>query len=65
MTKTVNEIVEMHCHKRISPAKYFKALKEIVSRSGLYKSVKRFRETGSCLLNARLPQKGLKEPKKF
>ena len=48
MAKTVNDIVEGYCKKGLSPAKIFRLMKRFVSRGGVYKAVKRFRETGSC-----------------
>ena len=53
MAKTLNEVIETHCYKGLSAAKIFKALKETVSHSDVYKAVKRFRETGSCLPKVR------------
>ena len=47
MVKTLNDLIEMHCHKGLPAAKIFKMLKGSVSRSGVCKAVKRFRETGS------------------
>ena len=64
MGKTLNEIIETHCHKRLSAAKIFKVLKGTVSCSGLYKAVKRFRETGSCLPKVRsTPKRPIKTKK--
>ena len=48
MVKTVNDIVEGYCKKGLPPAKIFRFMKRFVSRGGVYKPVKRFRETGSC-----------------
>ena len=48
MAKTVNDIVEGYCKKGLPPAKIFRLMKRFVSRGGVYKAVKRFRETGSC-----------------
>ena len=48
MAKTVNDIVEGYCKKGLPPAKIFWLMKQFVSRGGVYKAVKRFRETGSC-----------------
>ena len=48
MAKTVNDIVEGYCKKGLPPAKIFRLMKQFVSRGGVYKAVKRFRETGSC-----------------
>ena len=53
MVKTLNEIIEMHCYKGLSAGKIFKVLKGTVSHFGVYKAVKRFRETGSCLPKVR------------
>ena len=65
MTKTVNEIIKMHCHKGISPVKIFKALNRTVSCSGEYKAVKGFKETGSCLPNTQKPPKRYLRTKKL
>ena len=48
MAKTVNDIVEGYCKKGLPPVKIFRLMKRFVSRGGVYKAVKRFRETGSC-----------------
>ena len=48
MAKTVNDIIEGYCKKGLPPAKIFRLMKRFVSRGGVYKAVKRFRETGSC-----------------
>ena len=48
MAKTVNDIVEGYCKKGLPAAKIFQLNKRFVSRGGVYKAVKRFRETGSC-----------------
>ena len=48
MAKTVNDIVEGYCKKGLPPAKIFRLMKRFVSRGGVYKAVKRFRETESC-----------------
>ena len=48
MAKTVNDIVEGYCKKGVPPAKSFRLMKRFVSCGGVYKAVKRFRETGSC-----------------
>ena len=53
MVKMINEVIEIHCHKGISNSRIFKLLKGTVSCSGVNKTVKRFRETGSCLLKVR------------
>jgi len=49
MVKTFNELIEKHCHNGKSPSEIAKLLKGMVSRSGVYKAVKRLRDTGSCL----------------
>ena len=48
MTKTLNDMIEEHCRKGLSPAQIFKKMKGFVSLSGVYKAVKRFKETGNC-----------------
>ena len=53
MVKTLNEIIETHCHKGLSAAKIFKVLKGTVSHSDVYKAAKKFRKTGSCLTKVR------------
>ena len=64
MAKSVNEIIEKHCHKGLSPANILKVLKGIVSRSGVYKAVKRFRETGTCLPKVRsTPERSVRTKK--
>ena len=65
MAKTLNEIIETHCHKGLSAAKIFKVLKGTVSRSGIYKAVKRFRDTGSCLPKVRSTPERSVETKKL
>ena len=49
MAKTINDIVEGYCKKGLPPVKIFRLMKRFVSRGGVYKAVKRFRETGSLL----------------
>ena len=64
MAKTLNEIIETPCHKGLLAAKIFKVLKGIVSRSGVYRAIKRFRETGSCLPKVRsTPERFVKTKK--
>ena len=46
--KTLNDIIETHCHKGLPATKIFKMLKSSASRYGVYKGVKKFRETDSC-----------------
>ena len=53
MMKTPNDVIETHYHKGLTAAKIFKMLKSSVSHSGVYKAVKRFRETGSCTQKVR------------
>jgi len=53
MAKTVNEVIEKHCYNGKSPSEIAKLLKGSASRSGVYKAVKRFRDTGSCLPKVR------------
>ena len=53
MVKTFNELIEKHCHNGKSPSEIAKLLKGMVSRSGVYKAVKRLRDTGSCLPKVR------------
>ena len=53
MAKTLNEIIQTHCHKGLSAAKINRVLKGKVSCSGVYKTKKRFREIGSCLPKVR------------
>ena len=66
LAKTLNEIIETHCHKGLSAAKIFKVLKGTVSRSDVYKAIKRFRETGSCLSKVRsTPEKSVRTKKLF
>ena len=43
MAKTLNKIIQMHCHKGLSAAKIFRMLKGTVSHSGVYKAAKRCR----------------------
>ena len=53
MAKTINEVIETHCHKRVSSSRISQLLKGTASHSGVYKAVKRFGETGSCLPKVR------------
>ena len=62
----IAKIIQMHCHKGLSAAKVFKVLKGTVNCSGVCKAVKRFRETGSCLLKVRSnPERSVKTKKLF
>ena len=64
MEKTLNKIIQTHCHKGLSTAKIFRVLKGTVNRSGVYKAAKRFRETGSCLPKVRsTPERSVKTKK--
>ena len=51
--KTLNEIIETHFHKELSPEIFLKVLKVFLSRAGVYKALKRFIETVSCLTKPR------------
>ena len=62
MAKTVNDIVEGYYKKGLPPAKIFRLMKRFVSRGGVYKAVKRFRETGSCAPRIRsTPEKPIRK----
>ena len=63
MTKTLNDMIEEHCRKGLSPAQIFKKMKGFVSLSGVYKAVKRFKETGNCSPRVRAHRRDPYEPK--
>ena len=47
MSKTINDVIEEYC-KKLPPSEIFRLMKEVVSRRGVYKAVKRFKDTGTC-----------------
>ena len=48
MSKTINDVIEEYCKKKLPPSEIFRLMKEVVSRRGVYKAVKRFKDTGTC-----------------
>ena len=48
MSKTINDVIEKYCKKKLPPSEIFRLMKEVVSRRGVYKAVKRFKDTGNC-----------------
>ena len=48
MSKTINDVIEEYCKKKLPPSEIFRLMKEVVSRRGVYKVVKRFKDTGTC-----------------
>ena len=46
MSKTINDVIEEYCKKKLPPSEIFRLMKEVVSR--VYKAVKRFKDTGTC-----------------
>ena len=48
MSKTINDVIEEYCKKKLPPSEIFWLMKEVVSRRGVYKAVKRFKDTGTC-----------------
>ena len=48
MSKTINDVIEEYC-KKLPPSEIFQLMKEVVSRRGVYKAVKRFKDTGLVL----------------
>ena len=48
MSKTINDVIEEYCKKKLPPSEIFWLMKEVVSCRGVYKAVKRFKDTGTC-----------------
>ena len=48
MSKTINDVIEEYCKKKLPPSEIFWLMKEVVSHRGVYKAVKRFKDTGTC-----------------
>ena len=48
MSKTINDVIKEYCKKKLPPSEIFQLMKEVVSRRGVYKAVKRFKDTGTC-----------------
>ena len=48
MSKTINDVIEEYCKKKLPPSEIFRLMKEVVSRRGVYKAVKRFKDTRTC-----------------
>ena len=48
MSKTINDVIEEYCKKKLPPSEIFWLMKRVVSHRGVYKAVKRFKDTGSC-----------------
>ena len=48
MSKTINDVIKEYCKKKLPPSEIFWLMKEVVSRRGVYKAVKRFKDTGTC-----------------
>ena len=48
MSKTINDVIEEYCKKKLPPSEIFRLMKEVVSRRRVYKAVKRFKDTGTC-----------------
>ena len=40
MSKTINDVIEEYCKKKLPPSEIFRLMKEVVSRRGVYKAVK-------------------------
>ena len=64
MAKTLNKIIQMHCHKGLSAAKIFKMLKGTVSRSGVYKAAKRCRVAVAYQRSVKTKEKLRRNPQK-
>ena len=60
MAKTLNEIIQTHCHKGLSAAKTFRVLKGTVSRSGVYKAAayKGLERLAAAYQRSGAPQRG-------
>ena len=48
MSKTINDVIEEYCKKKLPPSEIFQLMKEVVSHRGVYKAMKRFKDTGTC-----------------
>ena len=48
MSKTINDVIEEYCKKKLPPSEILRLMKEVVSHRGVYKAVKRFKDTGTC-----------------
>ena len=42
MSKTINDVIEEYCKKKLPPSEIFRLMKEVVSRRGVYKAVEEF-----------------------